>query len=112
MTAICIDTQILYWAIIGRGKKVHPFIQEARDFTNWIIQQDMQVMIPAIVAGEIFVSVETQNIPKAMAQFQQDWLVVDYDLRAAMLFAKMRQDHAFKKRKMKLQGIEKIAAKN
>jgi predicted nucleic acid-binding protein len=99
MSVVCIDTQILYWAVVGKAAiGATKLIKPARDFMKWLEEKNHHIIIPSIVVGEMLVPVQEINVPTMLARFNEDWMVVDYDMRAARHFAQMRRDHATKKR--------------
>lgn len=106
MTIVCVDTQVLFWAIEGRGTNDQHLLKEARDFVNWIIEIASHIIIPSIVVGELLVPIEDTHIVKTLNRIKKDWIVVDYDVRAAMKFAQMRRNHAFEKRRLELRQLE------
>jgi predicted nucleic acid-binding protein len=103
---VCIDTQILFWAIEGRGTDDQQLLRDAADFVKWIDERATHIIVPSIVVGEMLVAVDEVHVNKTINQFTQDWLVVDYDVRAAMIFARIRRSHAFEKRRLTLRDLE------
>lgn len=99
MSIVCIDTQILYWAIV---KKAPPnsehLIATAGEFMQWVEEKKFTVIVPTIVLGEMLVPIPKENHAQVLKQFRQDWMIVDYDVRAASIFADMRHDHIIQNR--------------
>lgn len=99
MAIICLDTQILYWGIVK--KAVHGtenLIEPAGQFLKWIESQGHDIIIPTIVLGEMLIPIPDYEQGNVLVQFKRDWMVVDYDTKAALTYAKMRRDHIVQKR--------------
>lgn len=99
MDIVCIDTQILYWAVVGKATHgAESFVAQASDFMSWLDQQDVRIIIPTIVVGEMLIPIEERDIPETLSRFKEDWIIVEYDIRAALEFARIRRDHIENKR--------------
>ncbi len=99
MSIVCLDTQILYWAIVKRAVQgSEKLVPMAVDFLKWLEKQDHTIILPTIVVGEMLIPVSPEQRPNVLAQFRKDWVIVEYDLKAATTFASMRYDHIMKKR--------------
>lgn len=106
MSVVCVDTHLLFWAIIGRATPgTERLIPHASGFMKWLEQQQAHVMIPTIVVGELLVAVPDEDRPAVLSQFSQDWLIVDYNLTAAAFFAHMRRHHIIQKRFKDLRAL-------
>jgi len=92
MRIVCLDTQVLYWAILGKAAAgSEPLIPRARDFLIGLTaNEDVQIIVPTTVLGELLAFVAEANQGNVLASFQRDWLIVDYDVRAALVFGQMR----------------------
>src|SRR4051812_27070279 len=103
MTVICIDTQILFWALVKKPPKNNEhLVRTATDFMKWVDQQKHQVILPTIILGEMLVAVPKEDHPSVLKQINRDWRVVEYDLPASVRFAVLQQDHIIKNRIGKL----------
>ena len=98
MAIVCVDTHILVWSILEQGTDDGQLLEHAAGFMLWLEERDSKVIIPTIVLGEMLVAVPDEDRPAVLAQFNKDWMIVDYDLRAASIFAQMRRDHIRNKR--------------
>lgn len=99
MAIVCVDTQILFWATVRQATKgAEEFLPLAAALMRWIAKQKHQVIVPTIVVGELLIPVAEQDQFSVMKQFSQDWMIVDYDLNAALTFAKLRRDQLAKTR--------------
>src|SRR5258708_24067401 len=99
MDVVCIDTQILYWAIVGKAVTgSENLISPAVDFMNWLDAQDVRIIVPTIVIGELLVPINEIDHSKILDKFKEDWIIVEYDLKAASIFARIRHDHITNKR--------------
>lgn len=107
MSIVCLDTQILYWAIVRKAvpgsEKLIPI---AKDFVRWLdSQENTAIIIPTIVVGEMLIPLPEDEHSKLLAQFTKDWMIVEYDLKAASIFARMRRDHITQKRFKELRNL-------
>ncbi|MDZ4769751.1 MAG: PIN domain-containing protein [Chloroflexota bacterium] len=92
MRIVCLDTQVLYWGIIGKATHgQEAVIPRARDFLVALAaDHETHVIIPAIVLAELLAFVPEADQPDVLLRLQQDWLIVDFDARAALVFGQMR----------------------
>lgn len=91
---VCLDTQVLYWGIIGKANNGQEhLIARARDFLIGLTaDEETHVIIPAIVLGELLAFVPDADQGNVLAAFQRDWLIVDFNARAALIFGQMRSN--------------------
>lgn len=98
MRIVCLDTQVLYWGILGNGKGGHEgteLIPRARDFLIGLTaDEETHVLIPAIVVGELLAFVPEADQGNVLAAFQRDWLIADFNARAALVFGQMRANRS------------------
>jgi predicted nucleic acid-binding protein len=88
---------VLSWAVLGQatGDREHLVIT-ANNLFKKLEEQNRKIIIPAIVVGELLVAVDEDDHWKVLTRLLQDWRVVDYNLKAATLFARLRIDHRTK----------------
>ncbi|MBI1278920.1 MAG: PIN domain-containing protein [Anaerolineaceae bacterium] len=99
MEVVCVDTQILYWAIVGKSVRgSENLIAPATDFMKWLDKQEATIIIPTIVAGEMLVPVDENDYAKVLGKLKEDWRIVEFDLKAAAIFARIRKEHIINKR--------------
>lgn len=99
MALVCIDTQILYWALIKIAPSSKPHIVSlATDFMQWIEKEKHDVIIPNIVVGELLIRVPPEKHLSVISQFQQNWRLVPFDTPASIKFAEIRRQHAIDNR--------------
>src|SRR5258706_8215350 len=99
MDIVCVDTQILFWAITGKASRgAENFVAPATDFMRWLERQDVRIIIPTIVVGEMLVPIDESDHAKTLSKFKEDWMIVEYDIKAASIFARIRPDHIENKR--------------
>lgn len=99
MPIICLDTQILYWGIVKKAARgAENLIVPAGQFLKWIETQQYDIIIPTIVLGEMLIPIPDDEQGKVLAQFKQDWMLVDFDTKAALIYAQMRRNHITQKR--------------
>lgn len=106
MSVVCVDTQLLYWAIMGRGTDDQQLLDSARDFMKMLDANGDRIIVPSIVVGEMLVPVEEWHVKQVMNQYKTYWRIADYDIRCALQFAVMRRNHALEKRVKSLQELE------
>lgn len=100
------DTQILSWAIIGKAVRgTEQLIPLAVDFMKWLEKQDTNIIVPSIVIGELLIPVPKEDQISVLTQFNKDWIIVDYDLRAATIFAQLRREHMIQTRFKELRNL-------
>ena len=106
MSVVCVDTQILYWAIEFRGTEDRQLLVFAREFMRMLDTRGDRIIVPSIVVGEMLIPIEEGRVRFVLNQFKSDWRIVEYDLRCALQFSRMRRDHALKTRVKSLQELE------
>ncbi len=92
MRIVCLDTQVLYWGIIGRASRgQEALIPRARDFLIALTSDsETHIVVPSIVLAELLAFVPEADQANVLLRLQQDWLIVDFDARAALVFGQMR----------------------
>lgn len=106
MSVVCVDTQILIWAIRGVGANEYKLTM-AKEFMKLLDARKDRIIIPYIVVGEMLVPVEEWNIKQVVSQYKSDWRIAEYNMACAIQFAKMRRNHALEQRRISLQQVEK-----
>lgn len=99
MNVVCLDTQILQWGVMKKESKTQnsqKLIDRATYFIDWLDQQSVSIILPSFVVGELLVTVPEREHPRVLNLLDEDWMIVDYDLRAAQQFAVMRYNQALK----------------
>jgi succinate dehydrogenase hydrophobic anchor subunit len=98
MALVCLDTQIIQWGAMRTvsDSGSQPMIARAYDFILWLTQQNTTVILPSLIVGELLVPIPPEEHNRVLAQLSSDWMIVDFDLKAALLFAQMRYDKAIK----------------
>jgi hypothetical protein len=94
MDIVCVDTQILFWSLGGKvAKGAETIAPRAIAFMKWLDKQDVRIVIPTIVIGEMLIPVDEQDHPAVLSKLKQDWIIAEFDLRAAVIFARIRREH-------------------
>jgi predicted nucleic acid-binding protein len=94
MALVCLDTQIVYWSWVDNDSvqdDQRPYLQRTHQLLTLLEKQKDKVIIPSIVVAEMLVSIPQGQFAEAMSIIQSQWRVGDFDLRAAGVFAQMRQ---------------------
>lgn len=107
MKLVCLDTQILFWAIVRRPPQNDvQLVEQAIGFMEWLNHQKVVVIIPSIVVGEMLTPIaDAEGRNNLMIQFQHDWLIADYNVKAAFFFAEMRRADMTKNRLQELRRL-------
>lgn len=99
MTIACLDTNILYWAIVQKSVSgVENFVQPAIDFLKRLEDNQISVIIPTIIVGELLISVPEVDYALVLSKFTDNLLIVEYNLKSAVIFARLQRDHRTKNR--------------
>ena len=80
MHIVCLDTQVLYWGILGKATgNQADLIPRARDFLIGLTaDEETHVIIPAIVVGELLAFVAEADQGNVLAAFQRDCDIRQY----------------------------------
>jgi predicted nucleic acid-binding protein len=104
MTLICLDTQILIWAIkeeaeSGQEDMIYrsKFLIERLDKTN------KRLLIPSVVVGEFLIRIPPKLHQTTTNLMQRNFILAEYDVRAASFYAKIWQS---KRDRMMLDGLK------
>jgi predicted nucleic acid-binding protein len=99
MSIVCLDTQIIRWGVMKQASKnpqADELVTKASFFIDWLDRRKDEVVLPAFIVGELLVTVPERDHAQTLNQLSEDWMIVDYDLRAAQQFAVMRYNQALK----------------
>ncbi len=99
MSIFCLDTQIIRWGLFNQESQTHnafELVDKARKFIRWLDEKNIEVIVPSIIIGELLSIFPAQEHAKSLQLFSSEWMVVDYDVRAARQYANMRYDHSIK----------------
>jgi predicted nucleic acid-binding protein len=95
MSLVCLDSQIIQWGLFKRypqSSKAVTLITQATAFIEWLEKGRHEVILPSIVLGEILSPVPRELHVEIMSQISREWMIANYDSRAAKIFAGMRYD--------------------
>ncbi|MHB8625858.1 MAG: hypothetical protein ACYDBJ_05625 [Aggregatilineales bacterium] len=56
-------------------------------------EQGFDLIVPSLVVGELLVPIPPEQHGAIIKQVQENWMIVDYDLKAAAEFAKLRHKY-------------------
>lgn len=89
MRKICVDTDILWWYILGETKNINnDEFSNAKYLFNWFENEGKMVVIPSIVVGELLSSVDDIDKREEISDFINDnFEVLQYDIISARTFA-------------------------
>lgn len=111
MKIVCIDTQILSWAIVKNPPAGNShLVSVARDFMQWVNDQQFRVIVPSIVVSELLIPVPPEEHPIVLSQFSTDYRIVPFDLACARKFAEMRRHHIIQNRLKELLNPKQLSA--
>lgn len=95
MAIVCLDSQILIWAIkeeANRGQE--EMIPRAQAFLKWLDDNDKKVIIPAPVITEILMPVPREKYETFLSVLHSKFRVVPFDEMAAIKCAELWQSRA------------------
>lgn len=95
MTVVCLDTQIVIWkfqsTLNQHWRPEHQLhIDKSVALVNFLESKDFQVLLPSPVVGEALVKISDDEQDEYVSRLVRDFIVVDFDLRAARKFAQIR----------------------
>ncbi len=92
MDVVCIDTQILSWAIVKKPPNSNPnLVHIATDFMQWVQDQNFTVIVPTIIVSELLIPVPIEDHPRLLQLLSANYRIVPFDLPSARKMAEMRQ---------------------
>lgn len=90
MECVCLDTHILIWGIKEECKKgQEDMISKAKAFLKWLDDEKIKPLIPTVVLGELLMPIPSEKHNEYISIFQNNFLIVSYDVAAASCFAKI-----------------------
>jgi predicted nucleic acid-binding protein len=105
MSTVCLDTQIIYWGLVGRAPSAQQqyLVEQAQAFFQQLDAEKHHVIVPTIVVGELLVPLPEEEHAFFLAQVSQVWMLADYNAQAARWFARIRRAALTKERLRALQ---------
>jgi predicted nucleic acid-binding protein len=104
----CIDTMILYWAIISKPSSGAEQLQPlARPLLNQLQTEGFSLVLPAIVVGQMLVPIPKNLHLQILASFQDNWLIAPFDTKAAFHYAALLQDHFNRRQESRELGLSR-----
>ena len=105
MTIVCLDTHIIQWGVLNRVNRPSEehYIEKASRLFQLIDSQGYEVIIPAIIIGELLIPLPKEKYSDALNRLSRDWQIVDYDLNAAAHFANLRSEKAIQNIRVELE---------
>ena len=92
MNRICIDTDILGWAIKGYTSDGDDSkIEKARQLIKYFKDEKSTILIPSIVVGELMSDVSDEDERERISDYiSENFYVAQYDIITARIFADIR----------------------
>lgn len=112
MSVVCIDTQILSWAILGQTSAIDDrLILRANHLLKKLDENKHRIIVASITVGELLTAIPDEEHADILGKFRQEWRIVDFNLRAAATFARMRRDWRTKQRIRDIRDYDHSATK-
>ena len=90
MSLVCVDTQILIWAIKQEAEYgQEEMIPRSKALFDRLDKSDKKLLIPSIVLGEFLIRMPSETHLTAVNLIDRSFMVAQYDIRAATLYAKI-----------------------
>jgi predicted nucleic acid-binding protein len=94
---VAVDTHILIWGVEGNASAGQQNkIQQAEALIARLDEEDFEVYVPALVAGEFLYGFDKSDRPKARSILNNHFSVADYNSlsaeRAAEVFSQLQED--------------------
>jgi predicted nucleic acid-binding protein len=90
MTAVCLDTHVLIWGIQGKcspGQEL--MVHRSKALIDRLDKGNKQMFVPTVVVGEFLAKIPIGEHQSVMGVVQKRFMVVQYDLLAAMWYARI-----------------------
>lgn len=98
MSIICLDTQILIWAIKEETESdQEDMIYRSKALIERLDKTGKRLLIPSIVIGEFLIRMPSETHQTTTNLIQRNFMVASFDIRAASHYAKIwrvKQDKA------------------
>ena len=103
MNRVCIDTDILGWAIKGyTSDGQDQKIVKAKQLIEFLSQEKITVLIPSIVVAELLSDVEDEDEREKICDYLSKYFfVLQFDIVTARVFAEIRIKKAKEKQQLK-----------
>jgi predicted nucleic acid-binding protein len=92
MSIVCVDTNILCWAVLeiipSQNEHLVPL---AKKFMQWLIHEKHEIILPTVIIGELLLPLPEDRHPAVLASLTNQFMIAEYNLRAAQLFAQIRR---------------------
>lgn len=90
MEVACIDTPILIWGVQGNATAGQDdMVNRTKSLLLKLDKERTRVIVPAIVMGEFLLKIPVGEHPKYQELVSKRFMIVPYDLRAALVFSKI-----------------------
>ncbi|WP_421718341.1 type II toxin-antitoxin system VapC family toxin [Algiphilus sp.] len=93
MKQIAIDSHLLIW---GMKEESEPgqedMIPTTKAFFEHCKQKNIEILVPAVVVGELLTAIEPKHHPIVLNLLQSSFVVPPYDAAAAAIFARLWRD--------------------
>lgn len=92
MTLVCLDTCIVILGVLK--EKSDPdqqiLVDRSTALLKLIEKNRDSVVLPSIVVGQFLVHISREEHGEVLARLDRNWMIADFDIRAARQFAQMR----------------------
>lgn len=97
MAVVCLDTMVVAYATRAQNPSASTTtIAHAKQFIDFLDKQKVDVIIPAIVVAEVLSIVPPDDHSDVLTRFRHNFMVVDFNLEAASVLARLCYDSGIK----------------
>ena len=90
MALVCIDTQILIWAIKEESEPDQKdMIRRAKELIDRLDKSNRKMLVPSVVVGEFLIKIPTETHQTIINLLQRQFMIAQYDVPAASHYAKI-----------------------
>lgn len=90
MSIVCVDTQILIWAIKEEAESgQEDMIYRSKALFERLDKSDKKLLVPSIVVGEFLIRMPPETYQITSNLIERDFIVADFDIVAAAHYAKI-----------------------
>ena len=92
MTLVCLDTKIVIQGLLKQisDPSQQSIVNRSALLIKLIEKNGDSVILPTVVVGEVLVKIPQEERGEVVKRLRENWIIVDYDVRAAMKFGEIR----------------------
>lgn len=90
MAIVCLDTQILIWAIKEEAEPGQTeMISKAKALIERLDKGNKKILLPALVIGEFLIRIPIETHQTIINLLERDFMIAHYDVKAASFYARI-----------------------